>query len=152
MIVLLAALALAACLGLLWRRSSGHFRGAATPSQGEPPGDERTADGTDGGGLAQVPIDVPGARGERATLLQFSSVFCAPCRSTRRTLAEVAAMVPGVTHVEVDAEAHLDMVRQLRVMRTPTTFVLDAEGAVVSRASGQPRKADVIAAIARATS
>ena len=51
--------------------------------------------------------------GERATLLQFSSAFCAPCRATRRTLAEVAAMVPGVTHVEVDAEHHLDLVRRL---------------------------------------
>ncbi len=33
--------------------------------------------------------------GERATLLQFSSAFCAPCRATRRTLADVAAVGPG---------------------------------------------------------
>ena len=56
-------------------------------------------------------------------------------------------MVDGVVAVEVDAEAHLDLVRQWDVMRTPTVFVLDASGAVVQRAVGQPRKADVIAAI-----
>ena len=51
--------------------------------------------------------------GERATLLQFSSAFCAPCRATRRVLGEVAELVPGVRHVEVDAEHHLELVRRL---------------------------------------
>ncbi|MFE0628200.1 TlpA family protein disulfide reductase [Streptomyces sp. NPDC058864] len=88
--------------------------------------------------------------GERATLLQFSTAFCAPCRATRRTLDEVAGMVDGVRHVEVDAEAHLDLVRRLGIVRTPTVLVLDARGNVVRRASGQPRKADVIAALGAA--
>ncbi|AXI90664.1 thioredoxin [Streptomyces sp. ETH9427] len=88
--------------------------------------------------------------GERATLVQFSSAFCAPCRATRRVLDEVAAMVPGVTHVEIDAEARLDLVRRLGVERTPTVLVLDADGRVVRRAAGQPRKADVIAALGAA--
>ena len=88
--------------------------------------------------------------GERATLLQFSSAFCAPCRATRRTLSEVAAMVDGVTHVEVDAEEHLDLVRRLGILKTPTTLVLDARAAEVKRASGQPRKADVLAALGQA--
>ncbi|MER7715070.1 thioredoxin family protein [Streptomyces werraensis] len=88
--------------------------------------------------------------GERATLVQFSSAFCTPCRATRRVLGEVAAMVPGVAHVEIDAEARLDLVRRLGVERTPTVLVLDAEGRVVRRAAGQPRKADVIAALGAA--
>ncbi|MFG1626937.1 TlpA family protein disulfide reductase [Kribbella sp. NPDC049227] len=88
--------------------------------------------------------------GERATLLQFSSAFCAPCRATRRTLAEVEGMVEGVRHVELDAESHLDLVRRLDILRTPTTLVLDRTGAVVKRASGAPRKPDVIAALATA--
>lgn len=85
--------------------------------------------------------------GERATLVQFSSAFCAPCRATRRVLGEVAGLVPGVTHVEIDAEAHLDLVRRLDILKTPTVLVLDADGRVVRRATGQPRKADVIAAL-----
>ncbi|WP_328766304.1 TlpA family protein disulfide reductase [Streptomyces sp. NBC_00286] len=88
--------------------------------------------------------------GERATLVQFSSAFCAPCRATRRVLAEVAGMVPGVTHVEIDAEDHLELVRELGILKTPTVLVLDMEGRVVRRATGQPRKADVIAALGEA--
>jgi thiol-disulfide isomerase/thioredoxin len=88
-----------------------------------------------------------GQRGERATLLQFSSAFCAPCRATRRILADVTSAVPGVTHVEVDAEEHLDLVRRLGVLRTPTTLVLDAAGREVTRASGAPRTEQVLAAL-----
>ncbi|MEV6263481.1 thioredoxin family protein [Streptomyces sp. NPDC051784] len=88
--------------------------------------------------------------GDRATLVQFSSAFCQPCRATRRTLAEVAAMVEGVAHVEIDAEARLALVRALGISRTPTVLVLDAGGRVVRRAAGQPRRADVLAALGRA--
>ncbi|MFI5533816.1 thioredoxin family protein [Kitasatospora sp. NPDC051853] len=88
--------------------------------------------------------------GERATLVQFSTAFCQPCRATKRVLGEVAGMVPGVAHVEVDAELNLDLVRRLDILRTPTVLVLDAAGRVVRRASGQPRRADVIAALGEA--
>ncbi|MEV5318093.1 thioredoxin family protein [Streptomyces sp. NPDC052687] len=88
--------------------------------------------------------------GERATLVQFSSAFCAPCRATRRILGEVAGLVPGVSHVEIDAESRLGLVRRLGILRTPTVLVLDADGRIVRRATGQPRKADVIAALGEA--
>jgi thiol-disulfide isomerase/thioredoxin len=90
------------------------------------------------------------ALGERATLVQFSTAFCAPCRATRRILADVAGMTQGVAHVEIDAESRLDLVRLLGVLRTPTVLVLAADGRIVRRASGQPRKPDVIAAIGAA--
>ncbi|MEI7054729.1 thioredoxin family protein [Nocardioides sp. CCNWLW239] len=85
--------------------------------------------------------------GERATLVQFSSAFCAPCRATRRILGEVAEIVPGVVHLEIDAEHHLDLVRRLDILRTPTTLVLDGVGKEVARASGAPRKEQVLSAI-----
>ncbi|GAA3134629.1 thiol reductase thioredoxin [Streptosporangium carneum] len=91
--------------------------------------------------------DLDASLGERATLVQFSSAFCQPCRATRRILSEVTEMVPGVAHVEIDAESRLDLVRSLNIMRTPTVLILDASGRVVKRASGQPRKADVIGAL-----
>ncbi|WP_369215767.1 thioredoxin family protein [Streptomyces flavofungini] len=94
--------------------------------------------------------DIGERLGERATLVQFSSAFCQPCRATRRVLADVAAMVPGVAHVEIDAEDRLALVRELRVEKTPTVLVLDALGQVVRRAAGQPRRADVIAALGEA--
>ncbi|WP_308408711.1 thioredoxin family protein [Streptomyces sp. AC627_RSS907] len=101
-------------------------------------------------GLRLGAADLGAALGERATLVQFSTAFCAPCRATRRILAEVAGMVPGVSHVEIDAEDHLELVRALDVLRTPTVLVLDAAGRVVRRAAGLPRKADVIAALGEA--
>ncbi|MEV4562057.1 thioredoxin family protein [Kitasatospora sp. NPDC049285] len=102
------------------------------------------------GGVRLTGAELGAELGERATLVQFSTSFCQPCRATRRTLAEVAAMVPGVAHVEVDAESRLELVRRLDILRTPTVLVLDASGRVVRRAAGQPRRADVIAALGEA--
>ncbi|GGZ35652.1 TlpA family protein disulfide reductase [Streptomyces poonensis] len=103
-------------------------------------------DGNDRLGAAELGEDL----GERATLVQFSSAFCAPCRATRRVLADVAGMVSGVAHVEIDAEDNLGLVRALGIEKTPTVLVLDADGRVVRRAAGLPRKVDVIAALGEA--
>ncbi|MFE0353538.1 TlpA family protein disulfide reductase [Streptomyces nigra] len=133
LMVCVAVLAVASAYGVLQRRRSGRVR-----VRGRDDG-KRLDAGELGGEL-----------GERATLVQFSSAFCAPCRATRRVLGEVAGIVPGVRHIEIDAEAHLDLVRRLDIVKTPTVLVLDADGAVVRRATGQPRKADVIAALGEA--
>ncbi|MGC5568106.1 TlpA family protein disulfide reductase [Streptomyces sp. FR-108] len=131
--VCVVVLALASAYGVLNRRRSGRVR----------------VRGRDGGkrlGAAELGEDL----GERATLVQFSSAFCAPCRATRRVLGEVSELVPGVRHVEIDAESRLGLVRELEILKTPTVLVLDAEGRIVRRATGQPRKADVIAALGEA--
>ena len=104
----------------------------------------------DGRGRLSAPPSWATALGERATLVQFSGAFCQPCRATRRVLTEVVGMVDGVAHVEIDAEEQLDLVRRLEILRTPTVLVLDAGGRVVRRAAGQPRRADVIAALGEA--
>lgn len=129
--VLLAVLVTTAVLAALHRRYDGRVR-------------QRTARSED---LRHL---VPGSSGERATLLQFSSAFCAPCRATRVVLRDVASAVPGVAHVEVDAEEHLDLVRRLGILKTPTTLVLDAAGREVRRASGQPTRKAVLAALGEA--
>lgn len=131
-LVLVGAIAVALVLGLVWQRRNGRFR--ARSSDNEEPLDNV---------LSQLGLE-PQAE---VTLLQFSSAFCQPCVATRRILADVASMVDGVEHVEIDAESHLEAVRALGIMRTPTVIVLDSAGSEVKRASGLPRKADVIAAI-----
>jgi len=127
------ALVAATALGLTWRARNGRVRTAA-------------ADGAEAESWL-THTDLGAALGNRATLVQFSSAFCAPCRATRQILGDVAGMVDGVAHVEIDAESRLDLVRRLDVRRTPTTLVLDPHGQITHRASGQPRKADVIAAL-----
>jgi thiol-disulfide isomerase/thioredoxin len=89
--------------------------------------------------------------GTRATLLQFSSSFCAPCRAARQLLADVAARDAGVEYVEIDVAGRLDLVRLLDVRRTPTLFVLGPQGQITRRASGVPRRDEVLAAVALAT-
>ena len=145
--VLLAAVTAALALGLYRASVDGRFRGTH-PVHGAQPVVEERARRAARSSVA-VGSDLPGdvELGERATLLQFSSAFCAPCRAARRTLADVARAVPGVAHVELDAEHHLDLVRRLGVLRTPTTLVLDAGGREVRRASGAPRKEQVLAAL-----
>ncbi len=134
-------------VGLAWQRTNGRIRGiSSAPAPGAPevPGTEGAAVAA-GPVLTSVEIGLP--LGQRATLVQFSTAFCAPCRATRRILAEVAGMVDGVAHVEIDAESHLDLVRRLDIRRTPTVLVVGPDGRIAKRASGQPRKADVIAAV-----
>lgn len=93
------------------------------------------------------PDELGAPLGERATLVQFSTAFCQPCRAARATLSHVAADTVGVVHVEIDAEHHLDLVRRLNILRTPTTLVLDGSGRIVRRATGAPRLAEVRAAL-----
>lgn len=138
---LVAALALALAIGLYRALTDGHFAGT------------HRVRGAEGAATTAAPESVlagtpwEGELGETYTLLQFSSAFCAPCRATRRVLEDVAAVVPGVAHLEVDAEHHLDVVRRLGVLRTPTTLVLDATGAEITRATGAPTKQQVLGAL-----
>jgi thiol-disulfide isomerase/thioredoxin len=149
----MVALAVASGLGLWWRRRDGRMRPvpslARDASQAERTGAAESP-GVPAAAQTQelTSADLGKPLGERATLVQFSSAFCAPCRATRQVLGEVAKMIEGVRHVEIDAESRLDLVRRLDVRRTPTTLVLGPGGAVTHRASGQPGKADVIAALA----
>lgn len=163
--VLLVVLALATAFGLWFRRTSGRItdRPAATTTPTTPSAATEASSGVIPAGDDDPPVDIEpdepspqaaalaaaldGRLGERATMVQFSSAFCQPCRATRRILEEVTVLVPGVGHVEIDAEDNLDLVRALDIRRTPTVLFLDATGAVRKHASGQPRKADVIAAL-----
>jgi thiol-disulfide isomerase/thioredoxin len=136
--VVLAVLVLSTAYGLVHRARSGRVRSTTVRATGEQ--DD----------LRAVLERLGEQPGERATLLQFSSAFCAPCRATRRVLGDVAATVDGVRHVEVDAELHLDVVRELGISSTPTTLVLDAAARETARATGQPTKPAVLAALAEA--
>lgn len=145
--VLVAAVVLAVGIGLWRAATDGRFRGTH-PVHGAPTTD-----------LHDLRLDVwselvgagaarsGDALGEKATLVQFSSAFCAPCRATRRILSEVTALVPGVHHLEIDAEHHLDLVRTLGILRTPTTVVLDASGREIARAQGAPTQQQVLTAL-----
>lgn len=144
LIALSAALACGLAGGLVWRSRNGRMRSVALGEAAD------AGQSQAGAGPVLTSADLGQELGERATLIQFSSAFCAPCRATRRILTDVAGMTDGVTYIEIDAESRLDLVRALNVLRTPTVLVADGAGRVVKRASGQPRKPDVIAALGMA--
>jgi len=81
------------------------------------------------------------------TVVQFSTAFCGPCRATKARLQQLQATRPGLAVVQVDAESHLDEVRELDVRRTPTLFYLGRDGRLIGRSSGAPRPAELTALI-----
>ena len=154
--VLLIAVVAALAFGGYRALTDGRFRGThqvhgAEDRTHEPAGDATAPDEV---AVESLLAETPWADqlGERATLLQFSSAFCAPCRATRRVLEGVTGTTTGVAHIEVDAEHHLDVVRRLGILRTPTTLVLGAQGQEVTRATGAPTTQQVLAALGQAVS
>ncbi|HEY2672743.1 MAG TPA: thioredoxin family protein [Rugosimonospora sp.] len=123
-------LVVATVIGLWWRRWDGRVR-VIGPDTG---GGEAQRDLIARPELIALGVDPDVS----ATLLQFSSTSCAPCRVARRVCAALAATRDGVAHVELDAESHLESVRSLGVWRTPTVLVLDSGSRIRYRVTGAP--------------
>ena len=133
-LVMLAVLVLAtAVLGAAWKSRQGRVR--TTPAR-QDPGVDWAARGV--------------RLGERATFVQLSAEVCAPCRATARVLKGLAEREPGVEHHELDVDDHLDLVRELGVLTTPTVLVLDPTGAQAARSSGGMSPAQARQALAAA--
>ena len=122
--VLVALVALASGLGVLHRATAGRARTIS--------------------GAEQLSLDGV-ALGERATLLQFSTEVCTPCRSTARVLGEVADRTDAVRHVDFDITNRPDVAARFNVLQTPTTLIVDGSGAIRARIGGAVRR-DVVAA------
>jgi thiol-disulfide isomerase/thioredoxin len=106
--------------------------------------------GTGGSGMGpEAVLERLGVRPAEAelTVVQFSTAFCGPCRATRARLQQLQATRPGLAYVHVDAESHLDEVRELDVRRTPTLFYLRRDGSLIGRSSGAPRPDELTALV-----
>ena len=146
LIILVVVLAAASVAGLVFRSRQGRFQEprSKTPISGTGRADSAQPPAAD---TVLTGADLGASLGERATLVQFSTEYCTYCGPTRKLLAEVAAEQDGVAFVEIDAARRLDLVRRLNVLSTPTVLVLAADGSIAQRASGQPRKSDLLAAV-----
>lgn len=85
--------------------------------------------------------------GSAATFIQFSSPYCQPCKATARIIEELTAGEPEVAHVDLRVADHLDLVNQFKVLRTPTTVLVDSRGHVEYRAEGLPTREDLESAL-----
>jgi glutaredoxin len=130
--VLAVALVLTAVLAWWLRRRDGAVR---APERG----DDRTVAVLAGLGVTPGAADL--------TVVQFSTAFCGPCRATRARLQQLRTTRPGLAYVDVDAESHLDAVRELDVRRTPTLFYVGRDGSLLGRSSGAPRADELTALV-----
>ena len=123
-------LVLASAYGFWWKRTRGAIR-----SNKAIPGHRLTSQ------VLGEPL------GSRATMVQFSSAFCTPCRATHSLLAQMVLTMDDVKHIQVDAESHLELVRELDIRSTPTTLFINKDGIEVGRAAGTPKREQVLAAL-----
>ncbi|WP_426624610.1 TlpA family protein disulfide reductase [Leifsonia sp. McL0607] len=131
LLTLLALVALATGLGMVWKARTGRLRAAD--------------------GDAHVSAADLGAAelGSRATLVQLSTAFCTQCPATGRVLNGIAAEHDGVEHLDVDLTVRPELARRFDVLQTPTTLLIDGHGRVRGRISGAARPADVRSALDR---
>ncbi len=145
LVALVVVLAAASAAGFVMRQRQGRFHpGKSTAAVATDAADSGRA-ASPAGVLSAADLGAP--LGTRATLVQFSTEVCAYCGPARELLTSVARERAGVSFVEIDAAERMDLTRRLHVLSTPTVLVLDALGGITSRASGPPRKADLLAAV-----
>lgn len=129
LLVILGLVALATILGLIWRAQQGRVSRRA------------------GYDALALPDGVTLGRG--ATLLQFSTEVCSPCRATHTVLGGIAESMDDVAHVDLDLTHRPDLASRYNILQTPTTFILDAHGVVRARIGGAARRDSVQAELDR---
>lgn len=126
--IVLGVLALTALLTLWWRRREGRFaeaRGAFHPAD----------------------LGLGWRDKAAAVLVEFSGENCAPCKVVGERLNKIAAEVPDVRVVDIDAGVHMDLAERYEVRRVPTVFVADGDLRIIWRASGVPSEEAIVKAL-----
>ncbi|MGH2784383.1 MAG: thioredoxin family protein [Actinomycetota bacterium] len=117
--VLIIAAVLAACaaFSIWWRRRDGRL----VPAEGF---------------FERADVGLEPRERPAAMLIEFSGENCAPCTTVESRLRKLAAELPDVRVVSIDAGERLDLADRYRVRRVPTVFVTDPQLRVIWRASG----------------
>ena len=85
--------------------------------------------------------------GKRATVVIFSTTFCSECRSAKALISDVTSTLSDISYIEIDAESNLELVRKVDIRSTPTTIFLDKAGFEIARATGAPKRDQLIKVI-----
>lgn len=135
-IALLVVLAVTAVVAALWRARDGRLRTAPVVR-----GDTTAL-------AADIVAAIPTAA--RVVLVEFTAPACGPCARARAVLDQVAADRPAVAVAALDVTEWPDLVRAHRVMRAPTTVVVDRRGVVWGRVAGVPDADELASLVDRA--
>jgi thiol-disulfide isomerase/thioredoxin len=128
-LTLVALVIVATALGVTWKMLSGRVR--------RPRGAHR----------AVVDLNLlPGAisLGETATLVQFSTEMCSPCRQTHAVLATISAENPEIVHVDIDLTHRADVANRFNILQTPTTLIVDRTGIIRARIGGAVTRSTIM--------
>ena len=126
LVALAGLVAIATLLGMLWRARTGAVRQAS------------------GQLLSAESLGADAELGSAATIVQFSTAYCGPCRIAERVLGEVASHRPGVNFIDVDLGERPQLASEYSVLQTPTVLLLDASGRIRCRIGGVPRAHEVL--------
>jgi thiol-disulfide isomerase/thioredoxin len=117
--IAIAVSVLSLVLALLWRRREGRFTAGT-------------------GRFDRSELALSRRDKHAALLVEFFGEDCAPCDVVQSRIEKIAAEVPDVGVVSIDAGARMDVADRHEVRRVPTLFVLDDDLRVIWRASGVP--------------
>ena len=98
--------------------------------------------------LRLSPAELGSDYGDRATIVQFSTTFCSSCRAAKALIKDVVKDQSDIAYLEIDAESNLELVRRVDIKSTPTTLFLDRAGFEIARATGAPKRDQLIKVVA----
>jgi thiol-disulfide isomerase/thioredoxin len=98
--------------------------------------------------LRLSPAELGSDYGDRATIVQFSTTFCSSCRAAKALIKDVVKDQSDIKYLEIDAESNLELVRRVDIKSTPTTLFLDRDGFEIARATGAPKRNQLIKVVA----
>jgi thiol-disulfide isomerase/thioredoxin len=98
--------------------------------------------------LRLSPVELGSDYGDRATIVQFSTTFCSSCRAAKALIKDVVKDQSDIKYLEIDAESNLELVRRVDIKSTPTTLFLDRDGFEIARATGAPKRDQLIKVVA----
>jgi thioredoxin-related protein len=99
-------------------------------------------------GLQILESELGNKYGKRTTVVIFSTTFCSECRAAKALISDVTSTLSDIAYVEIDAESNLELVRKVDIRSTPTTIFLNKAGFEIARATGAPKRDQLIKAIA----
>ena len=99
-------------------------------------------------GLQILESELGDKYGKRATVVIFSTTFCSECRAAKALISDVTSTLSDISYIEIDAESNLELVRKVDIRSTPTAIFLDKAGFEIARATGAPKRDQLIKVIA----
>lgn len=126
--IAIAVIAIVLGFGWWWRRREGRFTEAS-------------------GRFDRTDLGLQWRERPAAVLVEFFGEHCAPCVTVQRRIEKLAAELPEISVVSIDAGARLDLADRYAVRRVPTLFVADENLRISWRASGVPSEEAIRSAL-----